>query len=82
METKLGKVTHYYSKIGVAVIKVEKPIKKGDKIRISGHDNEFEQVVESMQQDYKEIKEAKAGESIGLKVDYPVKENDEIYKID
>lgn len=41
MNVKVGKITHYYDKIGVAVVKVSKTIKVGDKIKISGHDKEF-----------------------------------------
>ncbi len=82
MDKKIGKITHYYSKIGVAVVKVEGTIKKGDKIKISGHDREFTQEISSMQVDYKEIDQAKKGSLIGLKVDQPVKENDIVYKLE
>lgn len=80
MTKKIGRVTHYYDKIGVAVLELVKPLTVGDKIKISGHDKEFVQYVLSMQMDYKEIKKAKKGDSIGLKVDQPVKENDQVYK--
>lgn len=82
MNIKAGKITHYYNKIGVAVVDVIKPIKVGDEIRISGHDKEFTQVITSMQVDYKAIDKAKKGDSIGLKTDQEVKENDLVYKID
>ena len=82
MNIKVGKITHYYNKIGVAVVDVLKPIKVGDKIKISGHDNEFTQNINSMQVEFKAIYKAKKGDSIGLKVDQPVKENDLVYKVD
>ena len=82
MNIKVGKITHYYNKIGVAVVDVLKPIKVGDKIKISGHDNEFTQNINSMQVEFKAIDKAKKGDSIGLKVDQPVKENDLVYKVD
>lgn len=81
MDQKIGKVTHYYNKIGVAVVELTKPLSVGDKIKISGHDKEFTQEVASMQMEHQEIKKAKAKESIGLKVDQPVKENDEVFKV-
>jgi putative protease len=81
MDVKIGKIIHYYNKIGVAVLKLDKPLSVGDKIKISGHDNEFTQEVVSMQMEHQQIKKAKKGDDIGLKVDRPVKENDEVYKV-
>lgn len=81
-EVQVGKITHYYNKIGVAVVDVAAPIKVGDTIKISGHDKEFTQVVTSMQVEHMSIQEAKRGDQIGLKVDQPVKEKDLVYKIE
>jgi len=69
----IGKITHYYNKIGLAVVLVSNPLKLGDKVKISGHDKEFIQEVVSMQSEHKEIAQAKKGDEIGLKVDQPVK---------
>jgi translation elongation factor EF-1alpha len=80
-DTKVGKIVHYYDKIGVAVIKVASPIKVGDRIKISGHENEFEQEVTSMQVEHKNINQAKKGDDVGMKVDQPVKDGDEVYKV-
>jgi putative protease len=80
-DTKVGTVTHYYDKIGVAVVNVLAPIKVGDKIKISGHDKEFEQEVSSMQVEHQNIEQAKKGDDVGMKVDQPVKDGDEVYKV-
>jgi len=80
-DTKVGTVTHYYDKIGVAVINVLAPIKVGDKIKISGHDKEFEQEIASMQVEHQNIQSAKKGDDVGMKVDQPVKDGDEVYKV-
>lgn len=77
--TKIGKITHYYDKIGVAVVELSNTIKKGDKLKISGHDNEFLQTCNSMQVEHVEVNDAKKGDIIGLKVDQAVKEGDNIY---
>lgn len=74
--TPAGKIIHYYDKIGVAVIKLSQSLKKGDKIKISGHDKEFIQTVESMQIEHQQIDQANKEQEIGLKVDQPVKEGD------
>ena len=81
-ETKVGTITHYYDKIGVAVVEVLAPIKVGDKIKISGHDKEFEQVISSMQVEHQNIEQAKKGDAVGMKVEQPVKEGDEVYKVE
>jgi putative protease len=80
-DTKVGTVTHYYDEIGVAVVNVLAPIKVGDKIKISGHDKEFEQEVSSMQVEHQNIEQAKKGDDVGMKVDQPVKDGDEVYKV-
>ena len=78
----LGKITHYFSNIKVAVIKLKLPVKKGDKIRIiGGEQTDFEQKISSMQVDYKNVTIAKKGKSIGLEVKEKVHEGYKIYKV-
>ncbi|OIO45555.1 MAG: hypothetical protein COY72_00450 [Candidatus Nealsonbacteria bacterium CG_4_10_14_0_8_um_filter_35_10] len=77
----IGKITHYFGKIGVAVIKLEDTLKVGDTIKIVGGGAEFTQTVESMQIEHEQIQEAKTGESIGLKVLQKVKEGYKVYKL-
>jgi translation elongation factor EF-1alpha len=77
----VGKITHYFSKIGVAVIKVEGKINIGDRISIEGSTTNFEQEVGSMQIDRKDIRAASKGDDIGMKVKEPVREGDMIYKL-
>lgn len=77
----IGKITHYFNKIGVAVIQLEDDLRVGDKIKIVGPHGEFEQVVESMEVEHKKITEAKSGESIGLKVNQKVKEGYKVFKV-
>ncbi len=79
-DIQIGKILHYYDKIGVAVVEVmNKPLKVGDTIKISGHDKEFTQVVSSLQVEHKQITELKPGETAGMKVDQAVHEGDVIY---
>jgi len=77
----IGKVTHYFSKINVAVIELTDTLKVGDTIRIVGGETDFEQSVDSMEVEHKKVETAKAGESIGLKVDQKVREGYKVYKI-
>ena len=80
-DTKVGTITHFYDKIGVAVINVLSPIKVGDRIKISGHDKEFEQEIASLQVEHQNIDQAKKGDNVGMIVDQPVKDGDEVYKV-
>ncbi len=82
MEKQVGKITHYYTKIGVAVVEVTDTIKKGDKIHIKGAHTDFEQTVDSMQIEHQSIEEAKPGQSIGLKVNEHVREGDIVFKVE
>ena len=70
----IGKITHYYSKAGVAIVELQDTLKVGDRIRIERGDNAFEQEVTSMQKEYKQIQKAENGDSVGIKVDQKVKE--------
>ena len=78
---KVGKVTHYYEKIGVAVVELASDLAVGDTIKISGHGREFTQEVGSMQIEHENVQTAKKGQAIGLKTDEAAKENDEVYKV-
>ncbi len=78
----IGKITHYFSNIEVAVVDLSASLKDGDKIRIvGGQETDFEQEVGSIQVDHKEVKSAKKGDSVGMKVDEKVHEGYKVYKI-
>lgn len=77
---EVGKITHFFSKICVAVIELKRPLKVGDTIAVKGPTTDFEQAVDSMQIEHENVKEAKAGQSIGLKVAQRVRETDVVYK--
>ena len=79
---EVGKVTHYYTKLGVAVIELSGTLKVGDKIKIKGATSDFEQPVDSMQIEHDKIEEATAGQSIGMKVKEHVRQHDTVYKVE
>ncbi len=81
-ETQIGKVAHYFPKINVGVIELTDTLKVGETIHLKGNTTDFEQVVESMQIEHKNVGEVKAGESVGLKVNEPAKEGDVVYRIE
>ncbi|MEM3824302.1 MAG: translation elongation factor-like protein, partial [Candidatus Bathyarchaeia archaeon] len=75
-----GRITHFFSKISVAVVELKAPLAVGDTVLIKGPTTDFEQVVESMQIEHKNVQRAEAGQSIGLKVAQRVREKDVVYK--
>lgn len=76
----IGVVTHYYSGLGVAIVKFKKTVKIGDKILFKGATTDFQEVIKSMQYDHKDIKEAKKNQEVGIKVGEKVREGDEVYE--
>ena len=81
-EKKLvGKVVHYFNKIGVAVIDLSNTLEVGDEISIEGKATNVRQTVDSMEVEHKKIDKAKKGESIGMKVADKVREGDQVFKV-
>ena len=82
MAEEIGRITHYFSKISVAVLEITAgTLKIGETIQIKGHTTDFTQSVESMQQEHQSIPEAKKGDSIGMKVEKPVRDGDRVFKV-
>ena len=77
----VGKVIHYYDKIGVAVIKLAKGLKAGDKVKFEKGDSSFEQIIESMQLEHKPVDAGKKGEEIAVKVEKIAKDGVGVYKV-
>ena len=78
----VGKVTHYFDKLGVAVVKLTSDLKTGDEIRIvGGKETDFTQQVASMQAEHQAVDKAKKGDEIGLKVKEKVREGYKVFKL-
>ena len=78
---QIGEITHFFDHISVAVVKLSDKVKEGEKILVDGATTSFEQTVSSMQVEHKQVKEAKKGESIGLKVADKVRPGDKVYRV-
>jgi putative protease len=79
---KIGKVTHYFDKIKVAIVELDAALAVGDKIKfVRGGEDLFEQVAESMQIEHQKIDSAKKGDVVGLAVEKEIKEGADVYKI-
>lgn len=78
---KVGRISHFYSKAGVAVLELTAQLNKGDKIVIKGSTTNIEQTVDSMEIEHKQIPSAQAGQSVGMKVTGRVRESDIVYRV-
>ena len=78
---EVGRVSHFFTKISVAVIELTATISVGDRILIKGPTTNLEQTIDSMEIEHEKVQRAEAGQSIGMKVKDRVRETDVVYKI-
>lgn len=81
MEVEIGRVTHYYNHIQVAVVSLRSSLKLGDMIHIIGHSTDLFQRVASMEIEHHSVVWVKPGDDVALRVKEPVREHDLIYKV-
>ena len=81
-EVEIGRISHYFSKIQVGVARITgQRLKVGDVVHIKGHSSDFFQKIESMQIEHQPVEESRTGEEVAFKVEMPVRENDQIFKV-
>ena len=80
-EEVIGRVSDFFARPVVAGIELTAPLKLGDKIHIKGHTTDMELTVDSMQINNVDVKQAKAGDAIGVKVSERVRRGDAVYKV-
>ena len=80
-EQIIGEVSDFFARPVVAGIELTAPLKAGDRVHIKGHTTDIEFAIDSMQINNVNVSEAKAGDSIGLKVSDRVRRGDKVYKI-
>lgn len=79
---KVGHITHFYNKIGVAIVELDGTISLGDKVKFVRDDRDlFEQTISSIQVEHEKKDSAGRGEIVGIKTDKEVKEGAEMFKI-
>ena len=80
-EEMIGTVSDFFARPVVAAIELTAALEVGDKIHIKGHTTDLEVIVDSMQINNADVKEAKAGDSVGVKVSERVRKRDTVYKV-
>jgi hypothetical protein len=81
MEVEIGRVTHYYNHLNVAVLKLTDGLKLGDRIHILGHSTDLIERVASMEVQHHPVVWVKPGDDVAIKVTEPVHEHDLVYRI-
>jgi len=81
-ENRIGKVTHYFDRISVAVLGLTDKLCVGDTIHFLGHSTDFKQEVNSLQIEHQNVAEGKPGQDVALKVNQKVHPNDAVFKIE
>ncbi|MDI6814805.1 MAG: translation elongation factor-like protein [Dehalococcoidales bacterium] len=80
-EEVIGKVSDFFARPVVAGIELTATLKLGDRIHIKGHTTDLELTVDSMEINNVAVKEAKAGDAVGVKVSGRVRRGDTVYKV-
>ncbi len=80
-EVEIGKVSDFFARPVVAGVQLIATLKVGDKIHITGHTTNLEMTVGSMQINNVDVKEAKAGDAVGIKLTDRVRRGDVVYKV-
>lgn len=81
-EKEIGYISHYFGHISVAAVEItDGTVAVGDKLHFKGHTTDFATEVESMQIEHESVSEAKAGDSIGIKVSEKVRTHDKVFKV-
>jgi translation initiation factor IF-2 len=82
VEEKIGVVTDYLNRIGVAVILLtDGDLHVGDKVHIAGRTTEHTQWVESLQIEREAVAEAPRGSEVAMRVEAPVRRKDDVFRI-
>jgi putative protease len=82
VEKEIGRVSTYFSHVGVAAIKLSGNLKVGDMIHVKGMTTDFEEKVKSMQVDKDSVEKAKKGDHVGIKVSEKVRPNDAVFLVE
>ncbi len=80
-EELIGRVSHWFGKVGVIGILLTGPLAVGDTIRVRGHTTDIEQQVTSMQIQHQDVAQAGRGDDVGVKVAHRARVGDRVYRV-
>jgi putative protease len=81
-ETEVGVVTHYFNHLNVATVRVTAgELAVGDTVHIKGHTSDFLTPVASIQNEHLSVQAAKAGDSVGIRIEGHAREHDKVFRV-
>lgn len=81
-EREIGTVVHYFDKAMVAVVKLDGSLTIGDQVKFVYHDQEFNEMVDSMEVEHHKIQQAKAGDEVAIKTIAKTHEHAHVYRLE
>jgi len=78
----IGKVIHYWTRLGVAGVELTGSLKMDDWIHFRGVTTDFQQRVTSMQLNHRFIHQAHAGQQVGILVADRVRAGDTVFLLE
>jgi hypothetical protein len=79
---RVGSVVHFFDRILVAVLRLDKGIRLGDHLHFLGGHTDFDQRIDSMQVDHQPVEKADSGSEVAVKLSQPARRGDAVYRID
>lgn len=80
-EKLVGRIIHYYSRLGVGIIELTGgDLKIGDIIHVKGKHTDFTQTVDSIQIEHQNVPRAEKGKVVGIKIKEKVREQDQVFR--
>jgi putative protease len=76
----IGQVTHYFSHLSVAAIRLTAPLAVGERIHLRGHTTDLVQDVTSLEVEHARVEQAGPGDDVALKVKDHVRDHDLIFR--
>jgi putative protease len=81
MEEAIGKVTHYFGHLAVAVMQLTGELHVGDEIHVKGHTSDFQQRIDSLEIDHQKVDQAGPGSEVAFKVKEKVRGGDQVFRL-
>ncbi|MEK9170654.1 MAG: translation elongation factor-like protein [Patescibacteria group bacterium] len=78
-DAPIGEITHFYGKLGVAIVRFNRDMAAGKNVTFQGATTDFSQNIDSMELDHKSVSSVPRGKEVGIKVSKKVREGDNVY---
>jgi putative protease len=78
----IGRVIHYWARLGVAGVELSDSLKMDDWVHFRGATTDFQQRVTSMQINHRFVNQAHAGQQVGILVADRARAGDTVYLLE